>query len=81
MDGYKVMFENLRQTSIEPLGRPNTLAKITPDPAAIGTALRTYINSIGESGLVHFEPTAEDRELIDRLNSLGYLDNEPTPSN
>ncbi len=72
--GYKVMFENLSQVSIEPVGKQLDRAITPPQPAAIRTAIHAYVTSLDGSGLQLLEPTPEDRELIDRLQSLGYID-------
>ncbi len=81
VDGYKIMFENLNQISIEPLGKQVNRANIPPDPAAIQTAFHAHIKSIDGLGLQHLEQTIKDPELIDRLESLGYLDSTTTPAN
>jgi hypothetical protein len=74
MSGHKIMFENLSQTSIEPVGKQLDHAMTSLDPAAIRTAIHAYVTSIDGPGLQRLEPATEDRELIERLQSLGYID-------
>ena len=49
--------------------------------AAIEMAFGQFVESTGGSALEYLEPTHEDCELIEGLQSLGYLDGETAPSN
>ncbi|MDH3511825.1 MAG: hypothetical protein OER85_13305, partial [Gammaproteobacteria bacterium] len=73
---YKIMFENLRQTSVAPVGKRPGRDNRPPDPAAISATIQAYTESLNGSVLQRLEPTTEDRELIERLQSLGYIDGE-----
>jgi arylsulfatase A-like enzyme len=73
---YKIMFENLRQTSVAPVGKRPGPDNRPPDPATISATIQAYTESLNGSVLQRLEPTTEDRELIERLQSLGYIDSE-----
>ena len=79
LDGHKIVFEDLSQVSIEPLGTRSGQANKTPDSAAIQTAMYNYVSSIGDFRMQDFDGTTEDREFFDRLESLGYLDGGTKP--
>ena len=81
VDGYKIKFNNFEQTSIEPFGKQLNLASVPPDPATIRKSILDYVKSIDGLDLQNLEPAPQDQELIDRLQSLGYLDSTSTPAN